>query len=229
MHRARPRFGFLIALVVVGAACTEPAEVVPAGVVWLEWPAEALVAAPFRMRLLIPSLDCGVIAELAIPVRAETAAVRLEPRYTVLQRRELWCFAAPGLGDTAIAVAIEQPGSFTLQALALPFPGEVTIPEAPALQLRDFGTIVTRTDSAATIENAAGIAAFFTDPLGCQRVTPFPIYSTPTGEHVSPGSYPLDSTDTAIPPYVRSFVTGTVRRAPVAVCGDTVVFHLIGR
>ena len=165
-----------------------------------------------------------------IPVTVDTAAVLIEPRFTILERRDLECFAGPALLDTLVQVpglAVATPRTFTMRATAPLLPGEIATPESPPLHRHDFGTLTVLIDSADTaLRDAAGLAAFFTDSLGCQRVAPFQVYSASSHGYVSPGSYPLGNPDSTIPSYVRYFVTGAVRRAPASMCGDTLLFDL---
>ena len=208
------RVVFVMVSLGVLVACGSDMQVTPAPVGWMEWPAEVAPATPFPVRLSGgDNLPC-VRRELVVARRIDSSLVTFEP-YFVHHEGEQPCntLAAQQL-DLLVAVywdtTVSAPrlsanhGTYEMRAEAY-------------TNVRTFGEVVVGAESTGRI-NAGGGAAVARDTNGCMRVKP---------AGVSTGYVLENPPDTAS--QWNAFVSGYLYEAASPICGETRVFHLVGR
>lgn len=215
------------------AACSEPdSDVLFAQVNWMEWPAEVLAAQPFSVRLVGYGASCQEVLRFDPGARVDNSAVTFEPFFLVSRRpapcplegRAATRTGAPPIiapfFDTRASVAgltPETPRSYEIRAAA-----DVSVsPLAEtALPVRMFGDIVVRSDTVDRSRTNAGGSVFAVrDSVGCVEI----YVGFPQTQYVVENP----PADTAT--YWSAFVRGYVYKAPVPVCGESIVFHLVSR
>jgi hypothetical protein len=215
------------------AACSEPdSDVLFAQVNWMEWPAEVLAAQPFTVRLEGYGASCRDVLRFDPGTTVDNSAVTFEPFFLV-SRRAIVCpvddrtTALPGAPpivapffDTRASIAgltPQTPRSYEVRAAA-----DVSVsPLAEsALPVRMFGDIVVRSDTVDQSRTNAGGSVFAVrDSTGCVEIyVGFPQIQ-----------YVVENPPADTATYWSAFVRGYVYKAPVPVCGESVVFHLLSR
>lgn len=204
---------------------TEPnTEILPASVMWMEWPVEVLAAEPFTVRLVGFGAECREVLRFETEPTVDQSAVTFEPYFVVGTQpqpcplRELdpppgTIIPYPSYFDTRAPVpplTPTVPRSYEMRAATQQFSGG----SEPAV--RSFGDIVVRSDVADRSRTAVGGHGYaYRDSLDCLRITPLGI---------APGYVVENPPDTAS--YWAAFVRGHLHPVPVPVCGERRVLRL---
>jgi hypothetical protein len=209
-----------------GVACTEPdTSVIPADVVWMEWPAEAVAQRSFDVRIGVWR-PCALDQRFRPAPSAGQSSLTFAP-YFLVSKEPLACalmdrpsadldiapldtvVAAPGLDAPASARTYEVRGAA----------GEAVYGALADRAIRTFGEMVVRpTSGTDTRTMAAGFASAQVEG-GCLRLRPGIRFT---------GGYPIENPPDATE-FWWAFVRGYLYRPAAPVCGETVVYHLISR
>jgi len=239
----------LLAFLAGCSSASEPGTtVVDAQVSWMEWPAEVVAGTPFLVRLTGYGVECREIFSFSLAPAIDNSAVTFEPYYVVSTKQQV-CPLAVSQGSASAAspaspigpnfdtlatvtgLSASTPRTYEIRAAA-----NVSVAAAtPGIPVRTFGNILVRPDTASSPHrNAGGSVSAWRDTADCLHLSPlyivFLAHPTPAADSpIGPGfSYvvenPPDTTS-----YWSGFVQGYVYAPAKAICGDTVVFHLVTR
>ena len=202
-------------LLLVGAlACrgTEPGEVLPATVLWMEWPAEVAADQSYSLRIVVlPLCSRG---ELIVNQVRSADTVTFDGRYVNVRPTDWGCEpAGPIYGFTA------------LEGSRIPGPSRRVELKASGQR---FGSLIVGDVTGSNRILAAGRARFFADGPGCPRIRPAGI---PSGFPPSPPSYhlvaPVPDTSQSLSSahWVEGYLAGGATTCKQW-AGDTLIFHL---
>ena len=219
---------YYLPLVAAIAACESGAEVAPAVVQWMQWPAEVQVGKAFDVRLIVPYASCRRGA-FRPGVAVDQSAVTFAP-YFILSGPEI-CppepldFTVPyfALDTTGTAPGLDASSSRTFEMRAAAF---VFVPTPEPYNggqpVRTFGDVTVRLSNPdASRTNGAGYVSLFRDYAGCARIAPNGYYNPDVAVVLE------DQADTTGLSY--AFVRGYIYEVAAPVCGQTRVFHVVSR
>jgi hypothetical protein len=211
-----------------GACATDPdSEVVPATVLWMEWPAEVLVAEPFTVRLVGFGVECREIVRFDTDPTLSESAVSFEPFFVVTGQQQPCPLSAtdpipgaigplPPFFDTRAAVpplTPPVPRSYEMRAATLPFANALG---APDRMVRWFGDVVVRSDVAqAGVTRVGGRVYTYVDTLNCVRAVALGLFAGYVVENPPAGGNDWSG-----------FVRGYLHSVSTPVCGETRVLYL---
>lgn len=210
----------IVGILAVVAACnTEPdVEIIPADVVWMEWPDAVTAGAGFPLRL-------GVWRPCALDQRFRPApstgptTLTFAPFFEVSPEPIYCALVAAPIDVAPLDTIITAPALIAPTARTYELRGATasTAAEPGSRASRAFGTItVSPTAGAATRTMAAGFASAQQDAGGCLRLRPGTVFSA---------GYVIEN-----PPDASTFWSGFVRgylyRRLTPLCGEETVFHL---
>lgn len=214
------------AMLALVSACQSDLDVEQAVIQWLEWPAEVQVATPFDARAILIPPVCFPHT-FAPRVTTDDSAVTLATYFLVNRAVDPVCpptaasvSPLPNITlDAAVPVpGLAAPGTFEMRGA---IPGDPAANTTPGfVPLRIFGEVSVRTANPdASRRNAGGFVLLRIDEHACARIQP--------ARQFNPGlEYVLeDQADTT--GLNSAFVRGYIYDAPVPVCGQTRVFHLL--
>ncbi|HET9707780.1 MAG TPA: hypothetical protein VFP39_05710 [Gemmatimonadales bacterium] len=207
-------------------ACSDDTRVVFTQVSWMEWPAEVHRAQSFNVRLVGFNAGCGD-ERFSPGMTIDNSALTFEP-FFVFNGPQLNCPLAVGgapatppifaffdVRSTVAGLAAPSPRSYDLRAaadVAAPATGPSSFP------VRTFGSIVVRSDSVDTSRtNAAGRVSASRDSGGCVRI------------FAGVSQYVVENPPADTATFWSAFVEGYLYKPAAAVCGDSMVFHLVTR
>lgn len=219
-----------IALVVVlapGCATDPDTEVVPATVLWMEWPAEVLAAEPFTVRLVGFGVECRQVVRFDTDPTVNETSVTFEPFFVVTGPQQVCpaILADPLPGslspvapffDTRAAVpplTPTVPRTYEMRAATLPFANALG---APDRMVRWFGDVLVRSDVVQSdVIRVGGQVYSYVDALDCLHVAAVGLYPGYAVENPPAGAGNWSG-----------FVRGYLHSVSAPICGETRVFHL---
>ena len=219
-------FACLTAVVIV--ACSDDTRVVFTQVNWMEWPAEVLPAQSFSVRLVGFNSGCGN-QHFDPGMTVDNSAVTFEPFFVFSGPPQI-CPLAQGATSFSGTPPIFAFYDFRSKVSGLGAPSarsydmraatDVSVPASASsgIPVRTFGQIVVRSDSVDTSHtNAAGSVSASRDLSGCVRI------------FAGVSQYVVENPPADTATFWSAFVQGYLYRPAAAVCGDSVVFHLVTR
>lgn len=216
-------------------ACDPDSDIEPVAVQWMDWPAEALVATPFQVHMVVIRPLCHPNV-FRLRVDTDQSAVTFLPYFLVNHERAVCPIPVDAIAHPDIMVDVIAPDyalDTVITAPALdstiartfemraPRNGGASIPGVPfGERVQAFGDVTVRLSAPDTSRrNVAGWVFLTRDSLGCARVTP--------GTSSIEGFMLEDQADTLN--LAAIFVRGYIHEATAPVCGQTRVFHLVSR
>ena len=214
------------AMLALVSACQSDLDVEQAVIQWLEWPAEVQVALPFEARAILVPPAC-VPHTFRPRVTSNDSAITVAPYFLVNRNADPICpptelsfSPLPIIRlDTAVTMpGLHAPGTLKMLATVPADPAANTVPGY--VPVRFFGEVTVRAaDPDTARRNAGGVVTMRIDEQGCARIQP-------AGPFSAGLEYMLeDQTDTT--GLNSAFVRGYIYDAPVPVCGQARVFHLL--
>lgn len=228
MRRRMRRWKWVGVSVLALAGCDSGLQVLPANLLWMEWPAEAAVGTAFSVRLVGYAPSCYGRQELHVPLRVDQSAVTFQPYFVVDEPGqvcpdfEVSALAGPapqaiGFFDTRVNVGGLPAGFDRTYEIRGPAPVYArAAPTAARAPQRTFGEITVRVGAVDLSRTGAAGQVFQMGPdgLGCVRM--LNLLGNPVVENPPDTLY-----------HYGIFVRGYVYDAPAALCGETRVFHLL--